>query len=46
MNANYSKEFISGEIAQLFSDVEEFLVRKDVMVDAIKYMYLNTSTNN
>lgn len=46
MNANYSKEFISTEIAQLFNDVEEFLLRKDAMIEAVKYLYLNTSTNN
>ncbi len=46
MNLDYRKEFISDEIAQLFNDVEGFLVRKDAMVEAIRYMYLNTSNNN
>ncbi len=46
MNLDYSKEFISEEIAQLFSDVEEFLVKKDTMIEAIRYLYLNTSSNN
>ena len=26
--------------------VEEFLVKKDTMIEAIRYMYLNTSCNN
>ena len=46
MNLDYSKEFISEEIAQLFKDVEEFMVKKDTMVEAIRYLYLNTSCNN
>ena len=46
MNTNYSKEFLSKEIADLFNNVEEFLIKKDTMVDAIRYLYLNTSTNN
>ncbi|MCQ2957824.1 MAG: hypothetical protein MJ180_02855 [Candidatus Gastranaerophilales bacterium] len=46
MKTDYSKEFISTEIAELFNSVEEFLTAKDTMVEAIKYMYLNTSCNN
>ena len=46
MSLNYSKEFISAEIAELFSNVEDFLVKKDTMLEAIKYMYLNSSCNN
>lgn len=46
MNTNYSKEFISSEIADLFNSVEEFITKKDTMVEAIKYMYLHTSCNN
>jgi t-SNARE complex subunit (syntaxin) len=46
MNKDYSKEFISSEIAQLFNSVEEFLIRKDTMVEAIRYMYLHSSCNN
>lgn len=46
MYKDYSKEFISSEIAELFNSVEEFLVKKDTMIEAIRYMYLNTSCNN
>ncbi len=46
MNMDLKKEFISEEIAQLFNDVETFLIRKDAMIDAIRYMYLNSSNNN
>lgn len=46
MNTNYSKEFISKEIADLFNNVEEFLVKKDTMIEAIRYAYLSTSCNN
>ena len=46
MNTDYNKEFISAEIAELFNGVEEFLSKKDTMVEAIKYMYLHTSCNN
>lgn len=46
MNLEYSKEFISEEIQELFENVEEFLARKDVMTEAIRYLYLKTSCNN
>jgi len=46
MNVDYSKEFISEEIAHLFKDVENFVAQKDAMIEAIRYMYLNTSCNN
>jgi len=43
---NYTNEFISTEIAELFKNVEDFVVKKDSVLEAIRYMYLNTSTNN
>lgn len=43
---DYNKEFISAEIAELFSKAEDFIVKKDTMLEAIRYMYLNTSCNN
>ena len=46
MNKMYSKEFISEEIAALFNSVEEFVEKKDSMIEAIRYMYLNTYFNN
>ena len=46
MNTKYSKEFISCEIADLFNSVEEFVTQKDAMVEAIRYLYLNTACNN
>jgi len=46
MSLNYSKEFISTEIAELFNTVEDFVIKKDTMLEAIRYMYLNTSCNN
>ena len=46
MNADYEKEIISREIANLFNNVEEFCVKKDSMIEAIRYMYLHSSTNN
>ena len=46
MNTDYSKEIISAEIANLFKNVEEFVVKKDTMVEAIRYMYLNSYSNN
>ena len=36
MNKDYSKEFISNEIAELFNGVEEFLSAKDTTVDKVK----------
>lgn len=46
MNKDYSKEFISTEIAQLFNSAEKFIVQKDTMIEAIRYMYLHSSCNN
>ena len=46
MNQMYSKEFISEEIANLFNSVEKFVVKKDSMIEAIRFMYLNNSCNN
>ena len=43
---NCSTEIISKEIEQLLSNVEEFILRKDLWVESIKYSYLSTSTNN
>ena len=46
MNTDYQKEIISAEIANLFKNVEQFVVKKDSMVEAIRYMYLNSYSNN
>jgi hypothetical protein len=46
MNNNCGTEMISKEIEQLFKNVEEFIINKDLWVDSIKYSYLSTSTNN
>lgn len=45
-NLNYNTELISKEIEDLFSTVEEFITKKDVLTESIKQMYLNTSTVN
>lgn len=46
MDTDYSKEIISAEIANLFKNVEEFVVQKDSMIEAIRYIYLNSYSNN
>lgn len=46
MNNNYSTQLISKEIEELFNSVESFISQKDILVESIKYAYLNTSTNN
>ena len=43
---NCSTEMISKEIQQLLNNVEEFIVKKDLWAESIKYSYLGTSTNN
>ena len=46
MKTDYKKEFISTEIQNLFETAENFVVKKDSMLEAIRFMYLKTSCNN
>jgi hypothetical protein len=43
---NYNTELISKEIEQLLNNVGEFMAKKDLFVESIKYSYLTTSNNN
>lgn len=43
---DYNTRIISGEIKKLFSDLDDFLDKKNQFVENIRKEYLNLSTNN
>jgi hypothetical protein len=43
---NINNEIISMEIRELFSDMENFIIKKDEFANSFKRMILSTSTNN
>jgi len=43
---NYNTKIVSNEIKKLFADLDQFMDKKNQLIDDMKKAYLNLSTNN